>query len=134
PASALPGVHALLARLRDLRCAMGLLTGNFRETGVMKLAACAIDPGQFDPAVWGDHSPHPAPCRDHLPPVAIERFCAARGVVIDPANVVIIGDTPHDVACALASGCRVIGVATGKYSRRQLAEAGAHSALDDLSA
>ena len=51
---------------------------------------------------------------------------------MDPERVVIIGDTPHDVDCALATGCRVLGVATGEFPRDTLAEHGAHMALNAL--
>jgi phosphoglycolate phosphatase-like HAD superfamily hydrolase len=47
--------------------------------------------------------------------------------------VTIIGDTPLDVDCAKAHGCRAIGVATGPYSVDQLRDAGADLAVADLS-
>jgi phosphoglycolate phosphatase-like HAD superfamily hydrolase len=47
-------------------------------------------------------------------------------------RVVVIGDTPHDVACARAIGARVIAVATGNYSEDQLRAAGADVTLPDL--
>jgi phosphoglycolate phosphatase-like HAD superfamily hydrolase len=47
--------------------------------------------------------------------------------------VVVIGDTPHDVACAAVAGARSIGVATGGHTREELVRAGADVALDDLS-
>jgi phosphoglycolate phosphatase len=134
---ALPGVHALLATLTagEARCAevvTGLLTGNFRETGEMKLRACGIDPAGFSPAVWGDESPHSPAERDHLPGVAMARYRRDFGRDIHPGSVVVIGDTPHDVRCAQRSGCRCLAVATGKYSREELLAAGADAALADL--
>jgi phosphoglycolate phosphatase len=45
----------------------------------------------------------------------------------------VIGDTPHDVQCALAHGCRCLGVATGRSSVRELLAAGASRAVEDLS-
>ena len=45
---------------------------------------------------------------------------------------VIVGDTPLDVACGLTVGLRVLGVATGAFSREQLEEAGAWRAVDVL--
>ena len=44
----------------------------------------------------------------------------------------LIGDTPLDVAAALATGARAVGVATGGYSEADLAAAGAHAVLPDL--
>jgi len=46
---------------------------------------------------------------------------------------VLIGDTPLDVAAALATGARAVGVATGGYTEADLASAGAHVVLPDLS-
>lgn len=132
---ALPGVLPLLDALPLTGLAhLGLLTGNFAETGHMKLRACGIDPVRFSAATaWGDDSPHDPPRRDHLPPVAMRRFHAAHGVPIAPHSVIIIGDTPHDVQCAKTNGCRSLGVATGKFSIAQLREAGADVVLPDLS-
>ena len=131
---ALPGVHELLRAL-DARpdITVGLLTGNFAETGRMKLAACGLDPGVFRVCAWGDESPHEPPCRDHLPAIAIERYRARHGRPIDAGRVTIVGDTLHDVRCGLANGCRVLGVATGQFSVEQLTAAGAHRAVPDLS-
>ena len=66
-------------------------------------------------------------------PIARER-AIGHGLPEDAcARVVVIGDTPHDVACARAGGARSIGVATGGHSRDELVRAGADAALDDLS-
>ncbi|MFM9958253.1 MAG: HAD family hydrolase [Phycisphaerales bacterium] len=134
---ACPGVPALLQRLATAasegRTTIGLLTGNFPETGRVKLHACGIDPDQFKVCAWGDESPHPTPARDHLPPVAIARHARHTGRDIDPRTVTIIGDTPHDIGCARAHGCRSLGVATGMFATGALRDAGADLALDDLS-
>lgn len=132
PARALPGVMALLAALRDRPdCTLGLLTGNFAETGVMKLRACGVDPEWFALAVWGDHSPHTPARREHLSGVGLARFRARHGR--HPRRAVIVGDTPHDVSCALAGGCECLGVGTGKFSLDDLRRAGAHRVETDLS-
>ncbi|MBX3367738.1 MAG: haloacid dehalogenase-like hydrolase [Phycisphaeraceae bacterium] len=130
----LPGVGGLLARLADERgVRLGLLTGNYEESGVLKLRACGIDPALFEVRVWGDESPLWPPCRDHLPPVGIRRFAERVGRSVDPASVTIIGDTPHDVRCGLSNGCNVLAVATGRYGAAALREAGAEDVMDDLS-
>lgn len=133
---ALPGVVSLLDSLRSIGWMdVGLLTGNFAETGRMKLEACGIDPGRFSEATaWGDDSPHDPPRRDHLPPVAMERFARRQGGAVDPGSVLIIGDTPHDVQCARVNGCRSLAVATGRYDLNALRAAKPDAAVNDLSA
>ncbi|GJM18727.1 MAG: hydrolase [Phycisphaeraceae bacterium] len=130
----LAGVPELLGALDDLAdaCALGVLTGNFEETGRLKLAAAGIDADRFAVRVWGDHSPHDPPAREHLPPVAFVLHEKILGRTIDPGLVTLVGDTEHDVRAAKMNGCRVLGVATGYVSAEQLAKAGADRVVDDL--
>jgi phosphoglycolate phosphatase-like HAD superfamily hydrolase len=44
----------------------------------------------------------------------------------------VVGDTPHDVACALAAGATPVGVATGGFSVQQLRASGADIVFEDL--
>lgn len=136
-ANACRGVDVLLEALRREvaigTVTLGLLTGNFENTGSLKLRTCGIEPEWFEIRVWGDDSPHDPPARDHLPAVAFERYRAARGREINGRKTVIIGDTPHDVKCALAHGCRSLGVGTGQFTPTQLAACGADWAVQDLS-
>jgi len=124
-ARALPGVPELLRALGLCgdRLTLGLLTGNFAETGSLKLQAAGIDPEGFSVRVWGDESPHTPPAREHLPGVALERVRERWGRPARGEEVVVIGDTPHDIACARAHGCRVLAVATGKFSAADLVHA-----------
>lgn len=133
-ARALPGTTELVEALGAIeQLSIGLLTGNFEETGRLKLAAAGFDTDRFPIRVWGDDSPFDPPAREHLPPVGIDRYTAVKGVRPEAEDVVIIGDTVHDVACGLAHGCRVLGVATGHDPADTLARAGAHRVVDDLS-
>ncbi|MFG0275093.1 MAG: HAD family hydrolase [Phycisphaerales bacterium] len=132
---ALPGALDIVARLESEAGAgltLGVLTGNFAETGTIKLEAAGFRMDAFRVRVWGDESPHDPPARDHLPGVGIERFRALHDESIDGARVTIIGDTIHDIACAKAHGCRSIGVATGWHDAARLESAGADLVLDDL--
>jgi phosphoglycolate phosphatase-like HAD superfamily hydrolase len=128
-ARALPGVGPLLRSLRQREdVVLGLLTGNYPETGRLKVAAAGIDPDQFLVAAWGiDGS-----SRRQLPPVAMRRHRELIGREIAPELVVIIGDTPHDVDCARHNGCRVIGVGTGRFDASALRACGAHLAVESL--
>lgn len=133
-ARALDGAHDLVNATREHAGidAIGVLTGNYPETGTIKLRSAGFNPDQFLVNAWGDASPHPEPRRSHLPPVAIQNYRAAKSRDIDPEQVIIIGDTVHDVTCALDNDCRALAVATGHASRSELEEAGAHLVVDDL--
>lgn len=141
----LPGVVELLSALRARAAAgvtLGLLTGNFPETGRRKLRACGLDPDAFHLHVWADDargSAHAPPSRDELAHVALARWARSLslpGPWADPPSLarraVVVGDTPHDVSCARAAGCRCLAVATGVYSEEALGRAGAHWVVPTL--
>jgi phosphoglycolate phosphatase len=132
--TACPGIPELLSELRGRDgIVLGVLTGNFADTGQIKLRACGVGPEQFTIRVWGDESPHARPSRDHLPEIGLARYRERFGP-IDASRVTIIGDTPHDVGCARAHGCRSLGVGTGMHAPEVLLRSGADHALKDLSA
>ena len=58
---------------------------------------------------------------------------ASGGPAVRASDVVIIGDTPLDIAVAVAGGARSLGVATGSYDVETLLASGADAALPDLS-
>jgi len=66
-------------------------------------------------------------------PVARKNAAARYGADFSGRATVIVGDTPHDVGAAAASGARAVGVATGRFSATELAVAGADVVLPDLS-
>jgi phosphoglycolate phosphatase-like HAD superfamily hydrolase len=47
-------------------------------------------------------------------------------------STVLVGDTSLDVEAALATGARAVAVASGTFSAADLAAAGAHVVLPDL--
>ena len=124
----MPGIKELLDALRA-RDAMhvALLTGNFEGAAYTKLGHFGIEE-YFEWGAFGDESPD----RNELARVA-RRRALERAVPRDAVErAVVIGDTPHDIACARAIGARVVAVATGNYSVDQLAEADV--VLPDMSA
>ena len=127
----LPGVRELveaIATHADLT--LGLLTGNCPETGRLKISKAGLDPDVFPIAAWGDDAPQ----RADLPPVAMRRYAEHKGCHIEGDQVLIIGDTIHDVQCAQAHGCRSLAVATGPgYSIQQLHDTVADLVVEDLS-
>ena len=124
----MPGVAALLERLDridEVRC--GLVTGNFAAPAQIKLEH--FDLWRFFTfGAYGDD----APVRDALVPIALAR-AEREGVTVEaPGDVVVIGDTPHDVRCAAAAGARSVAVATGSYGEAALRKASADAVLPDL--
>ncbi len=127
----LPGVPELLDALQRIdHLTLGVLTGNYPETGRLKMQTCGLDPSRFAVAVWGSDGAS----RRELPAVAMAGYRELRGRSIDPGQVVIVGDTPHDIDCARAHGCRVLAVGTGPYPTAALLDRGADLVVDDLTA
>ncbi|MEJ2358863.1 MAG: HAD family hydrolase [Deinococcales bacterium] len=130
---ALPGVHALLARLvREPGVALGVLTGNVRAVAALKLEATGLvragEPDPFAVRVCGDEAAE----RADLVPLARERFLASRPDGARRLHLLLVGDTPRDVEAGRAHGVPVLGVATGHWSAEALLEAGAHRVVPDL--
>jgi phosphoglycolate phosphatase len=125
----MPGVRGLLDRLHGRDDVwLGLLTGNFVEGARIKLEHFDLWK-YFRCGAFGDD----ASDRNALVPFAIER--ARREGLPDIAadRVLVVGDTPHDVACARAAGAIPVGVATGGYTVDNLRRSGADIVFDDLS-
>jgi phosphoglycolate phosphatase-like HAD superfamily hydrolase len=129
PMQLLPGVTALLDALDGERdVAVGLLTGNIAGGARLKLGSVGIAE-RFPVGSFGsDHEE-----RDCLPAIAIERANRHYAVSFDRSRVVVVGDTPRDVACGLHEGVRTVAVATGRYDVDSLLRVGAHAAFTDLS-
>ena len=125
----MPGIRPLLDALegRD-DTALALLTGNFIEGARIKLEY--FDLWKYFPcgAFGGD-----SPSRNDLVPVALSRARECGIVNGEPSKVLVVGDTPNDVQCALVVGATPVGVATGGYSVEDLRTSGAEIVFNDLS-
>ena len=113
----LPGVISLLDVLAKDSQAIGLLTGNVRRGAEIKLTAHGIW-DRFSYGAFGDDNSD----RNQLGPIAKQRAEAALNTEFAAHDIVIIGDTPKDIACARAFGAVAIAVATGRYSLADLSE------------
>jgi len=112
----LPEVAGLLTSLRQHEHVhMGLLTGNLRIGAGLKLTRFDIHHHFIDGA-FGDDAEE----RNLLGPIAVERMERARGQRFHLDEVIVIGDTPKDIACANALGARCLAVATGAFGVDQL--------------
>jgi len=131
--TALPGAGAALEGLAALATGQGpvqsLLTGNIRPMAEIKLAAVGLTRHlDLEVGSYGDlHE-----IRAELVAPARDAAAAAYAEDFGGTATVLIGDTPLDVAAALATGARAVGVATGGFSTADLAAAGAHAVLPDL--
>ncbi|HEY2067889.1 MAG TPA: HAD family hydrolase [Gemmatimonadaceae bacterium] len=124
-----PGVHTVLDALeaRD-DVLLGLLTGNVRDGAIAKLTAVGIDPRRFKVGAFGSDHEH----RPELPEIALRRAESFLGRAVAGRDVVVIGDTPADMACGRGIGAQAIGVATGRYSVEELRACGAAAVFRDL--
>jgi phosphoglycolate phosphatase-like HAD superfamily hydrolase len=125
----MPGVRDLLDALTSREDVyLALLTGNYEKAARLKLEHFDLW-RYFSCGAFADD----ASDRNSLLPKALARIRACGGPAVTPADVLVVGDTPHDVACALAGKARAIGVATGPFSEQQLRDSGADVVFKDLS-
>jgi HAD superfamily hydrolase (TIGR01549 family) len=118
----LPGVRPLLERMKaqGLRVVLASsakekeLEGHRKVLGVDDL---------LDDCTTADDARHSKPCPDI--------FEAALGE-LDPAEAVVIGDTPWDAQAARKAGIPMLGVLTGGFSEESLLENGAREVYHDL--
>lgn len=125
----LPGAHdSIRALAEESQVRQGIVTGNMRPTALLKLRLCGFD-GLPDPdlGAFGDHHAD----RAHLVREAVAA-AADRGLDVSPARAVVVGDHVHDVRGALDAGAGCVAVATGRVTADDLAAAGAHTVLPDL--
>ena len=106
---------------------LALLTGNLEPLAFKKLAAVGLDHHFSYGAFGSDHADRPM-----LPAIAIERAHAHTGHRFDGADVIIVGDTEHDIRCGNGVGAFSVAVATGHFTRDHLAQFEPDVLLDDL--
>lgn len=128
PVRVLPGVERLLDALEDHgELALGLVTGNIAGGAHLKLGSVGLA-RRFPVGGFGSD----AEDREEIPPVALRRARERWGRSFEASSVVIVGDTPRDVACARACEHRAVAVATGRIEREVLDGSGADHVFDDL--
>jgi phosphoglycolate phosphatase-like HAD superfamily hydrolase len=107
---------------------LGLLTGNVEDGARIKLEHFDLW-RYFVAGGFGDA----ALDRKAVFDAALAAVSDTCGVAFHPEEVVVVGDTPLDVAVAVETGARAVAVATGTYSVEALWDAGADEVLEDLS-
>jgi phosphoglycolate phosphatase-like HAD superfamily hydrolase len=95
---------------------LGLLTGNIRLGAEIKLRHFQFMEYFCLGAFGDDHED-----RNQLAHIALERGRPVIGPDLTADQVMVVGDTPLDIACAKAVGAKSLAVATGGASYEQLA-------------
>src|SRR5262245_4742533 len=127
----LPGVPELLAALQGRDdVATALLTGNVEQGARLKLDY--FDLGRhFDFTVSAFGSDHHD--RYELPAIVLERARKRFGYQVAGTDLVILGDSEHDVLCGRSVGARALAVATGWTPAEALNAHGPHRLFPDFS-
>jgi phosphoglycolate phosphatase len=117
PGGVHPGVWDWLHELRALphQPVIGLLTGNIRLGAEIKLRQFNLW-DQFATGAFADDSAE----RHEIAAIAKKRGEALIGEKLRGDEVLIIGDTPLDIACARAIDAKVLAVGTGMYRPKDL--------------
>jgi phosphoglycolate phosphatase len=115
-----------LGRMSRAGASLALLTGNLESIARAKMERAGLA-GWFAAGRGAFGSDHER--RDVLVAIALAR--AGRDGA-GGGGVVVVGDTPLDVACARAGGARCVAVTTGPHAADELA--GADAVVGDLGA
>lgn len=125
----LPGIEALLLALKSSPdVLLGLQTGNIEPAVRPKLRRGGLE-GFFLLGGFGTDSSE----RDQIVAAAIARASALLPHDVSLSEVVVIGDTPHDIQAGKMVNATTFGVATGIYSVADLEAEGPHRVFADLS-
>ena len=128
PGRLLPGILPLLDALQPRAdIVLALLTGNLARGAEIKLRHYGVWHYFEFGAFADDHHD-----RNQLGPFAQARARAQRGIEFPPERIFVLGDTPHDIACARAIGAKAIAIATGKFSQADLAAQTPDFLFEDL--
>lgn len=124
----LPGILPLLDALKALpHVALALLTGNLEKGAKIKLSHYGV----WEYFEFGSYADDDAD-RNRLGPFAQARARKKHGVEFPPERIFVLGDTPHDIDCGRAIGAKTVAIATGGYTREQLAAHHPDFLFDDL--
>jgi phosphoglycolate phosphatase-like HAD superfamily hydrolase len=114
---ACPGIREFIRDLNALPQPplLGLLTGNIRLGAEIKLRHFDLWK-EFQTGGFADDSED----RARIAAIACERAGRVLGDPLPPDQVLVVGDTPLDIRCARAIGAKVLAVATGGATLKEL--------------
>lgn len=125
----LPGAAEALAALAEHNVVQSVVTGNLEPIAITKLEVFELaECLDFEIGGYGSDG-------DTRPPLIRQAWRRAErkyARTFQPEHVVIIGDTPLDMAAAHEVGVRAVGVATGSSTADELTAAHADAVLPDL--
>jgi phosphoglycolate phosphatase len=112
-----PGVLQFIADLKSSPQPplIGLLTGNIRLGAEIKLRHYGLW-DLFETGAFGDDDED----RCQIAAIARDRGSQQLHRPLKGEEILVVGDTPHDIGCGRAIGARVLAVATGGSSRAEL--------------
>ncbi|MGC8742925.1 MAG: HAD family hydrolase [Verrucomicrobiia bacterium] len=112
-----PGVREFINTARNLPSnpLIGLLTGNIRLGAEIKLRHFRLWQ-EFEMGAFADDSED----RNEIARIAYRRACNVLGKRLSGDEIVVVGDTPHDIRCARAIGARALAVTTGGNTFQEL--------------
>lgn len=114
----MPGVVSLLSGLKKRNIPIGLLTGNVAEIGWEKMKRAGLIE-YFSFGAFGSM----AFKRVDLIKIAAGEASKVLGRNVEVSELVIIGDSPLDIACARDGGILVIAVGAGHFKSHELTHA-----------
>ena len=122
----MPSVVDCLDFLTTAGPVLGIATGNIRKAADAKLRRAGLEDRFLFGGYGCDH-----PERAIIVERAVERALDhAPGATRE--TMIVVGDTPRDVAAARACGVQVVAVATGSYSRDELEACEPDATMDTL--
>jgi phosphoglycolate phosphatase len=122
------GVTELLRHVsEDPEMTLGLLTGNHERGARIKLGPPGFNSYFPFGAFGSDHAD-----RYQLPRIAVDRARGATGRQFRGKEIVVIGDSIHDVACGRSLGVKSVAVATGLTRPEALAREKPDFLFEDL--
>jgi phosphoglycolate phosphatase-like HAD superfamily hydrolase len=123
----LPGVKELLQKLGKMNCRLGLVTGNPREIAFAKLRKAGIA-DFFQLGGFGDDIVQ----RQKLVEAALTEAKLKFNESYSGKQLVIVGDTRHDIDSGKPFGAKTIAVVTGGVPEKEVKESNPDYLFKDL--
>jgi phosphoglycolate phosphatase-like HAD superfamily hydrolase len=108
---------------------VGLATGNIEAGAKIKLDRANLN-RFFNFGAYGSDSAE----REQIIKIAAKRGYSLAKEPIDKGQTYVVGDTPNDIVAAKKAGFKSVAIASGRYSRKELAKQKPDYLFDDFKA